>query len=182
MTTAPASERKTIDKAMQLMMAFSHERPELAVTELAERLGMHKSVVSRLASSLRSWGMLEQNPATRRLRVGPAAFRLGALFSHRNSLAEMAVPSLADLVQHTGQSVHLSVLDGLQLLVIATVMPMAMSSKYGPSCADGGSVAGGTARRCLKSMVRSPSCITCRLVRRTSGWPRPGARPGNSSA
>ncbi len=121
MTSAPASERKTIDKAMQLMMAFSHERPELAVSELAERLGMHKSVVSRLASSLRSWGMLEQNPATRRLRVGPAAFRLGALFSHRNSLAEMAVPLLADLVQQTGQSVHLSVLDGLRVLVIATV-------------------------------------------------------------
>lgn len=121
MTLVPVSERKTIDKAMQLMTAFSHERPELAVTELAERLGMHKSVVSRLASSLRSWGMLEQNPATKRLRVGPAAFRIGTLFSQRDSLAQAAVPLLADLAHHTGQSVHLSVLNGVRLLVIATV-------------------------------------------------------------
>lgn len=117
----PISERKTIDKAMQVLTAFSHDRPELAVSELGERLGMHKSVISRLASSLRSWGMLEQNPVTGRLRVGPAAFRIGTLFSHRNSLAEMAGPLLANLVHHTGQSAHLSVLDGLRILVIATV-------------------------------------------------------------
>lgn len=119
--TTPISERKTLDKAMQVLTAFSHERPELGVTELAQRLGMHKSVVSRLASSLRSWGMLEQNPATGRLRIGPAAFRIGTLFSQRNSLAEMAMPLLADLVHHTRHSVHLSVLDGLRILVIATV-------------------------------------------------------------
>ena len=117
----PRSERKTIDKAMRLLMEFSSERSELAVTELAERLDMHKSVISRLSSSLRSWGMLEQNPATGRLRIGPAAFRIGALFAHKNNLAEMAVPLLADLVHHTRHSVHLSVLDGLRILVIATV-------------------------------------------------------------
>lgn len=117
----PTSERKTIDKAMQVLTAFSHEQSELGVTELASRLGVHKSVASRLASSLRSWGMLEQNPATHRLRIGPAAFRIGTLFSHRNSLAEVAMPLLADLVHHTKQSVHLSVLDGLRILVVAAV-------------------------------------------------------------
>lgn len=117
-----SSPRKTIDKAMQVLTAFSPDRPELAVSELAERLQMHKSVVSRIATSLRNWGMLEQNPVTGRLRVGPAAFRIGSLFSHhRNRLADMAGPLLADLVHHTGHSVHLSVLDGLRVLVIATV-------------------------------------------------------------
>lgn len=118
----PNTSRKTIDKAMQLMTAFSQERPELAVTELAQQLGMHKSVVSRIAATLRAWGMLETNPITGRLRVGPTAFRLGSLFSHhRGSLADMAGPLLANLVHHTGHSAHLSVLEGTRLLVIATV-------------------------------------------------------------
>lgn len=122
MPTTPSSNRKTIDKAMQILTAFSPERPELAVTELAERLRMHKSIVSRTASTLRTWGMLEVNPVTGRLRVGPAAFRIGSLFSHhRNSLADVAGPLLADLVHHTGHSVHLSVLEGMKVLVIATV-------------------------------------------------------------
>jgi len=122
MNPKPPPTRKTIDKAMQLMTAFSAERPELAVTELAVLLQLHKSVVSRIASTLRHWGMLEVNSVTGRLRVGPAAFRIGALFSHhRNRLADLAGPLLAELVHQTGHSVHLSVMEGLRVLVVATV-------------------------------------------------------------
>jgi DNA-binding IclR family transcriptional regulator len=115
------SGRKTIDKAMQLLMEFVHDRHELAVSDLAERLNMHKSVVSRISSSLREWGMLEKNPATGRLRIGPTAFRIGTLFSQRTALAELSMPMLAELVRVTGHSVHLSVLDGLHILVIGTI-------------------------------------------------------------
>jgi DNA-binding IclR family transcriptional regulator len=115
------SSRKTLDKAMQLLTEFSVDRPELAISELAEQLGMHKSVVSRLASSLLDWGMLERNPRTRRFRVGPTAFRIGTLFSQRRSLVVHAMPALAKLAQTTGHSVHLSVLDGLRILVVASV-------------------------------------------------------------
>jgi IclR family KDG regulon transcriptional repressor len=118
----PTTQRKTIDKAMQVMTAFTQSRPELGVTELAERLAMHKSVVSRIAATLRSWGMLEVNPVTGRLRVGSMAFRIGSLFSHHpNSLADVAGPLLADLVAHTGHSVHLSVRKDEFILVVATV-------------------------------------------------------------
>ncbi|MBN9477332.1 MAG: hypothetical protein ABS43_03390 [Bordetella sp. SCN 67-23] len=121
-STSPASHRKTIDKAMQIMTAFTQDRPELGVTELAERLGMHKSVVSRIAATLKAWGMVESNPVTGRLRVGSAAFRIGSLFSHHpNSLADVAGPSLADLVAQTHHSVHLSVRKGERILVVATV-------------------------------------------------------------
>ncbi|MGB6104659.1 MAG: IclR family transcriptional regulator [Pusillimonas sp.] len=119
--SAVTSERKTIDKAMRLLNEFSHDRRELAVTDLAELLGMHKSVVSRLASSLKQWGMLEQNPVTGRLRIGSMAMRIGALFQQRNVLAEIAMPLLADLVNTTRHSAHLSILDGLRILVVATI-------------------------------------------------------------
>lgn len=117
----PETSRKTLDKALALLMEFSHEHPELAVGDLAQRLNMHKSIVSRLVASLRAWGMLEMNPLSGRLRIGPAAFRIGTLFSQRNKLTELAMPLLADLVHKTGHSAHLSVLDGSRILVIATV-------------------------------------------------------------
>lgn len=124
MTTKPAtySSRRTVDKAMQILTAFTPNRPELAVTELAVRLQMHKSVVSRLVTTLRAWGMLEVNPFTGRVRVGHAAFRIGSLFSHHpNSLADVAGSILADLVEQTRHSAHLSVRKGHRILVVATV-------------------------------------------------------------
>ena len=56
------SERKTIDKAMRLLNEFKHDQLEIAVTELADRLDMHKSVVSRLASSLKAWACWNKTP------------------------------------------------------------------------------------------------------------------------
>ena len=89
-----ASSRKTIDKAMSLLTVFSHQQPELSVTDLAEILKMDKSIISRLASSLRTWGMLEKNPTTGRLRIGSTAMKIGALFSQRNTMVELSMPVL----------------------------------------------------------------------------------------
>jgi len=119
--TTPISERKTLDKAMMILSAFSLERPEISISDLSHELGMDKSIVSRLASSLRSWGMLEKNPVTGRLRIGSSAMRIGSLFSKRSTMVEFSMPLLADLVNQTGHSAHLSILDGLNTLVVSTV-------------------------------------------------------------
>mgnify|MGYP001389436282 CR=1 FL=1 len=117
----PSTSRKTLDKALTLLMQFSHENKELAISELAERVGMHKSVVSRFVSSLCAWEMLEVNPVNGRLRIGASAFRIGSLFSHRNELAELGMPLLAQLVHKTKHSAHLSILVGVRILVIAAI-------------------------------------------------------------
>ncbi|RAI45989.1 IclR family transcriptional regulator [Rhodoplanes roseus] len=115
------SSRKTIDKAMRVLTAFSSEHPELAIGELSARLGLHKSVTSRLVSALCDWGMLERNPQSQRVRIGEAAFRIGSLFSPRDHLVRVAAPHMDALVAATGQSNHLTVLDGHRFLVVATV-------------------------------------------------------------
>ncbi len=115
------SSRKTVDKAMRVLHAFSSERTELSVGELSAALGMHKSVVSRLVSSLRDWRMLEKDAMTQRIRIGAGAFRLGTLYTRENHLIRVAQAKLESLVQQTGQSAHLTVLDGDRVLVVATV-------------------------------------------------------------
>lgn len=115
------SARKTVDKAMQVLNAFTHERSELSVSELARELGMHKSVVSRLVSALRRWRILEQDPDTRLIRVGVGAFRLGSIFATRQNIVRVVTPYLGALVARTGHSAHAVLLDGNRGLVVATV-------------------------------------------------------------
>lgn len=115
------SSRKTVDKAFRVLHAFSEQEPELSVGELSVRLHLHKSVVSRLVSALRDWRMLEKDPKTQKLRIGEGAFRIGSLYSARNNLVALAKPHLERLVARTEQSCHVSVLDGHQMAVVATV-------------------------------------------------------------
>lgn len=115
------SSLKTVDKAMRLLQAFSHERSDLSITELSRELRIHKSVVSRLVGALARGQLLEQDPVTRRVRVGIGAFRLGSIFASRQSIVQTVTPYLGMLVTRTGQSAHAMVLDGTLGLVVATV-------------------------------------------------------------
>lgn len=118
---SPSAEHKTLDKAMQILHAFSHDEPELGIGELSARLGIHKSIVSRLAAGLRAWRLLEQDPRTKLFKVGAGAFRLGAIYSGRNSLQRISAPFLNKLVEETRQTCHVAVVDGVGMLVVATV-------------------------------------------------------------
>lgn len=115
------SPRKTVDKAMQVLHVFTHERQEIGVSEIARELGMHKSVVSRLVGALRRWRILEQDPDTKLVRIGVGAFRLGSIFATRQNIVRVVTPYLGSLVERTGHSAHAVLLDGNRALVVATV-------------------------------------------------------------
>ena len=106
---------------MRILHAFSTEETEMSVSDLSRRLGIHKSIVSRMVASLRSWRLLDQDPGTKRVRIGPGAFQLGTLFINREPLYRVALPHLGALVSQTRHSAHIAVLDKPQLLVVASV-------------------------------------------------------------
>jgi DNA-binding IclR family transcriptional regulator len=116
-----AGSRKTIDKALRVLTAFSPAQPALSVGELAERLGLHKSIVSRIASSLCAWRILEKDSRTHKLRVGERAYQIGSLYAPRDSLSRIAKPFMEELVAKTGQSSHVSVIEDREILVVSTV-------------------------------------------------------------
>lgn len=93
---------------MQILHEFSNDEPQLGVGELSRRLGIHKSVVSRLAASLVECHMLERDPSRRQLRLGFGAFQLGMLAARHNPLrpgpSGGALP-LADVLTPGGQPV-----------------------------------------------------------------------------
>lgn len=93
------------------MKSFSDEHSELGISALAERLGLAKSTVHRLASTLMDAGMLEQNPETGRYRLGLALFELGSLVRRKIDISLEAKPWLMTLREQTGETVDLSILD-----------------------------------------------------------------------
>ena len=48
---------------MAILNAFTVDDPELGVTELAERVGLHKSTVHRFMVNLDAAGLVERNRA-----------------------------------------------------------------------------------------------------------------------
>jgi len=109
------------DRMLQLLEAFRSEGQHFGVSEWALRLGVHKSTVSRLASTLVQRGFLEQDPSTRSFRLGPEMSRLGALSLGSKDLLSAAQDAMARLARETGETINLGVPDGHEILNIAQV-------------------------------------------------------------
>lgn len=90
--------------------------------ELAAKLGLHQSTVSRLTATLAKRGFLERALESGGLRLGPEVGRLGllALGGHHN-LAALAQRPMKRLVDRAGETVTLAVLDGEGVVAIAQV-------------------------------------------------------------
>ncbi len=113
-----AKRLSSVATAIALLKAFSEDEVEIGVSSLAKRLGVAKSTVHRLAVTLVSEGMLEQNPENERYRLGIALFGLGALVRRRMVVSSEARPYLFNLRESTGETVHLAILDRFEIMYI----------------------------------------------------------------
>lgn len=112
---------QSVERAVAILNAFSADEPELGVTELADRLTLHKSTVHRFLVNLESAGLVERDRHTSRYRLGLRIFELGGLVLQRMNLWDEALPFLEGLVRDSGETGHLAVLDGGEAVYIEKV-------------------------------------------------------------
>ena len=94
----------------------------LGVVDVARRLGVDKSQASRTLRALADHGLVERDPATRAYRLGPRVFAYAAHVSERRLLR--AAPAVLErLVKAIGERAHLSVLEGVEVLTLASHSP-----------------------------------------------------------
>src|SRR5213075_2122511 len=108
----------SVANSIRLLTSFSGEEDELGITTLATRLRLAKSTVHRLATTLTGAGFLEQNSDTGKYRLGVALFELGALVRRRMDVANEARPKLRELLEKTGETVQLGIVDHFCVLYV----------------------------------------------------------------
>jgi IclR family transcriptional regulator, KDG regulon repressor len=97
-------------------------RDGLGVVRLAELVGGEKSQLSRMLQTLEERGFVERDPATLAYRLGWRLFGLAARVGESRLLAA-APPVLRGLVHELGESAHLSVRQGRQVLTLLSESP-----------------------------------------------------------
>ncbi|WP_173934333.1 IclR family transcriptional regulator [Chelativorans sp. Marseille-P2723] len=112
---------KSLDSAMRVLTSLMEEQQNFGVSELAGRLGLPKSQVSKVLATLRRHGLVQQDPVTRRYSVGLRAYALGSRFITYDRLSRESLPIIRSLVEETGHSARLSVRDGDEAIYLIGV-------------------------------------------------------------
>lgn len=102
----------SVTTAIRLLKEFSEENEELGISTLSRNLGVAKSTVHRVASTLVYEGLLEQDSETELYRLGLGLFTMGALVRRRLSVTSVAKELLTEMRDQLKENVELAVLKG----------------------------------------------------------------------
>jgi DNA-binding IclR family transcriptional regulator len=104
---------QTLDRGLRILEAVARSGEPVSVAEAAQLVGIDRTVAHRLVSTLAVRGYLHREQTG--YRLGPTCLALASAISDLRSLAR---PYLEDLAQATGETVHLVVLSGREVVFI----------------------------------------------------------------
>lgn len=109
---------QSLERGLAILSSFDSERPLIGVSELSRELELSRSTAHRYIATLAALGYLQQDPDTKRYRLGPKVLDLG--FSAINSMdvREISAPHLRQLSDETQHTVNLAILDGTDVVYI----------------------------------------------------------------
>ena len=140
------SHRESVaERISAIIDAFDAQSPTLTLSQLTERTGLPKSTVHRMADQLVDLRWLERT--TTGYRLGIRFFEVGGLVHTRANLRERALPFLQDLQGATHHSVHLSILEGGEVVILeklwghgAPTVPTRVGGRMPAHCTAAGKV------------------------------------------
>lgn len=109
---------KSVDRALTIITLVSKHKEGVGVTELASDLEINKSSIFRLLSTLVKHGFIEQNPETKKYRLGYKYLELGSMLLESIDFRTQAKPFLEELNSHINEVIHLVVYDQGEVVYI----------------------------------------------------------------
>lgn len=131
-TTMSAAESETtgngdskgasvIVNAIAVLRTFSADEPLLGVTEIANRVGLHKSTVSRILATFEQEHLVERDPETRRFRLGLGLIAVAGPLLAELEERRVAYPVLRELSEQTGETSALMVWSGDESICVEQI-------------------------------------------------------------
>ena len=112
-----------LERGIAVLRCFTETRRVLTPTELARLTGVPRPTVTRLASTLVTLGLMQQEPGSERYMLGPGVVSLARVFLAGLDVRAVARPHMQALAEAAGGSVYLAVPDGLEMVLVEACRP-----------------------------------------------------------
>lgn len=108
----------SVTNALKILKSFTTDKPVRHVNELAKELGVSKSTASRLVRTLVNENFLRPDDHSLGYRLGYSLLTLGGTLANTNELYREIAPVLNEIVLQTGESAHVAILEGLEIIYL----------------------------------------------------------------
>lgn len=106
------------DQTLRILAFLARQRGPVAARTVADQLAIPRSSVYHLLATLEEHGFVVHLAAERRWGLGPSASELGGGYARQAPLARVGRPLVAALADRVGESTHLAVMSGRDVVYI----------------------------------------------------------------
>jgi DNA-binding IclR family transcriptional regulator len=108
---------RVVDRAISVLNVLADGKPR-TLTELSKEIDISSSTMFRLLATLLSHNLVQQENSTGQYRLGLTCLELARAYSTGNEIRRIARPVLEALRNVTKETVHLAVLDELEIIYL----------------------------------------------------------------
>ncbi len=112
---------RAVDRALDILLCFNKGETALSMTQIAERVEIHKSTVHRLLATLEARRFLQRDRATGVYRLGLQLVELASLVLSDMDLPRFAGPHMQRLAAECGETIDLATLDGDHVIYLQVI-------------------------------------------------------------
>lgn len=111
----------TLEDGLRILEFLAHADGPVALTEIADSLGLGKSKAHRLLQTLALANYVFQPAGSTKYLASIKLWSLGSAILRHDGLRTAAEPQMQQLMETTGESVHLSILEDLEIVYVHKV-------------------------------------------------------------
>lgn len=113
---------RAVERALDILLCFTQDNDyDLSLTEISAKIGLHKSTVHRLLTTLEEKGFLQRDEGTEKYRLGIRIWELSTHLPTLNEPAVLLLPAMERLRDRLGETVSLYLRDNLERVRIQAV-------------------------------------------------------------
>ncbi|WP_445502489.1 IclR family transcriptional regulator [Microvirga sp. G4-2] len=120
-TSKERSGVQSIERAFAILSHIAQHQEGISLAELSKCVGLHTSTTFHLVRTMVELGVVRQAKATKRYHLGRTIFSLAASSSSEVDLIATATPFLEELARESGESSHLALRSGNDVVIAARV-------------------------------------------------------------
>jgi len=117
MTKSNGYNIRVIERTIGVLNLLSKKMPQ-NLTQISSELEMNRSTVFRILKTLESYNFVALDKKSKEYRLGLRCLELAGDYYDKDDLRKIAIDDLTWLRDKTGESVHLGILDKMEVLYI----------------------------------------------------------------
>lgn len=114
---------QSIKRASDILTLFIDDKKTLGITDFSKLLGLPKSTIATIVSTLEAIGYLEKDPLTNKYRLGPHIFQLGMKYATNMDLVKIGRSWMERLCFQFMEPVNVGMLVGEKVMIVMRIEP-----------------------------------------------------------